>query len=107
MRLHDISGAILLYFMEHRDLPPSLEDLPVLPGVGKVAELTCPESGAKYMYSPQGLARDAQGLTVILADAVSAHAGMRWGISIDEPRPGAPLITRVVVLSPSAFAVPR
>lgn len=106
MRLHDISGAILLYFLEHRDLPPTLDDLPELPGIGKVAELMCPESGAKYLYNPAGLARDPQGLMVILADAVSAHAGMRWCISIEEPRPGAPLITRVVALPPSAFVVP-
>jgi hypothetical protein len=36
---------------------------------------------------------------VVLRDAAPAHAGFRWGVVIEEPGPGQPLVTRVIALT--------
>src|SRR5688500_14109954 len=41
-RLHDISGALLLYYARNNDLPPALADLQGTPGVDGPASFECP-----------------------------------------------------------------
>src|SRR5439155_17816913 len=41
MRLHEASGALLLYYAQHRDLPPSLEVLEKVPGAEDAGEMIC------------------------------------------------------------------
>jgi hypothetical protein len=101
-RLHDLSGAFLLYYSEHGRLPARLDELPPLPGGGQAAQLACPESGHKYMYQPENPRRDAQGGRIILYDARPIHSGMRWAISIIDPEDGSPLVTRVIAIPPAS-----
>src|SRR5437773_10560864 len=51
MRLHDISGALLLYFSAHHDLPAKLDELksPALNA------FVCPVSHQPYVYDARGM----------------------------------------------------
>lgn len=94
-RLHDIAGQLLLYYAAHRELPERLDEL-VKTGSDSPLPLVCPLSGKPYAYSPEGLEVSGWPGRLIVYDAEPCHAGMRWGILAEPPRPGKPLVVRVV-----------
>ena len=106
-RLHDLEGAFLLYDTRTGRLPDALADLPALPGVDPTTLLNCPVSGQPYVYVPQGIQLPEKRQRLIVYDATPAHAGYRWAIRVDEPRPGAALVFRVVAVPESAFLLRR
>jgi hypothetical protein len=106
MRLHDLSGALLLYYIAHEDLPAALTDLPPPPGQAELA-LTCPVSNRPYVYVPRGIFMPQRNTRVVLHDLLPSHAGMRWAVTIEEPQPGAPLVTEVILLPESFFLLTR
>jgi hypothetical protein len=72
--------------------------------------LACPTSKQPYVYDYKGFqdamdaaapgegARAAPGQgRLIVYDAQPCHAGHRWGIVVDPPQPGQPLVLRVVL----------
>lgn len=103
LRLHDVSGLLLLYYMEHWQLPAKLDELTQLPGFDQVKELKCPQSGKPYAYTPDGILLPEKKQRVIVYDPEPSHSGMRLCIIIDEPQPDQPLLTRVIVLPESFF----
>lgn len=103
LRLHDISGLLLLYYMEHWQLPETLDQLSQLPGFDQVGQLNCPASGKPYAYSADGILLPEKQQRVVVYDSVPSHSGMRLCITIEEPQPDQPLVTRVVVLPESFF----
>ena len=108
LRLHDISGALLLYYNTHADLPPTLDILIKSPGAQDLGELTCPASGQPYVYFPAGVPVDPPPSRVVLFDATPAHAGKRLAIVIQPPtQPGGVLQARVIAIPESKAKILR
>lgn len=105
--LHDLSGALLLYYFHYQRLPDSLDELRRLPGVDQPLVLACPKSGVSYIYDPTGIYWPERAMRVIVYDPDNAHGSFRWAITVQEPQPGQPLVTRVVALPESFFLVRR
>ncbi|HEV7299353.1 MAG TPA: hypothetical protein VGN72_08315 [Tepidisphaeraceae bacterium] len=103
MRLHDISGGILLYYVTHHTLPETLADLKSSPGMDSLPDTVCPVSGRPFLYTPNGIFIPERNLRIILADPAPSHSRMRWAISIVEPTPNEPLQTKVIALPESFF----
>jgi hypothetical protein len=53
--LDEITGALLTYYGSHRALPPTLDQIPKVAPGGERVSLTCPVSGKRYVYYPEGL----------------------------------------------------
>lgn len=96
-RLHDIAGSILLYCATHGKLPPDFATLKQA-GAASAPPLECPDSGAAYIYNPDGLEIPGQAGRIVLYDAKAVHDGRRWGLAVIEPDGSAPLDIRVVRL---------
>ena len=97
MRLHEVCGALLLYYNAHHALPPdveAIEQIPMqLPGAGgiDVGDMTCPVSHRPYIYIPAGVAASPDSAErVVLYDATPAHGGMRLGVIILPPAANRP-----------------
>jgi len=97
-RLHDICGSLLLYRTQTGNLPERLEDLEAAGLKGLPDALLCPVSGKPYLYDKSTAALPGVVGRVIVRDAEPVHSGLRWAITIAEPKPGEPLITRVVAV---------
>ena len=103
MRLHDLCGALLMYYFTNGRLPERLEDLAALPGDTEALNFTCPVSGKPYAYSYEGIRIPEQKTRVIIYDPTPAHLGMRWAVIIEEPERDKALITDVRALPESFF----
>jgi hypothetical protein len=53
--LDEITGALLAYYGAHKTLPPALDQIPQVSPGGQRVSLTCPVSGKRYVYVPEGL----------------------------------------------------
>jgi hypothetical protein len=104
MRLHDICGGLLLYYLQNQDLPASLTELSKFPGVDEGLEFVCPESKKPYVYIPQGIFLPEKNAYIVLYDPEPVHAGYRWAVQVQAPEPGKPLVTRVIA-QPERFFV--
>jgi hypothetical protein len=80
--LDEINGALLVYYGLHKSLPPSLEEMPRVSPSGERISLTCPSSGKRYVYYPEGLKPPVlvdqnnvlhAGTLLILYDAEPSH----------------------------------
>lgn len=104
-QLHEIAGLMLEYYVGRHELPGNLAELKAL-APNRPALFKCPTSGQPYIYDPKGIAppvRAGDVGRVVLYDASPVHYGMRWGIAVGTPRPGLPLVTRVIAI-PSGTA---
>jgi hypothetical protein len=81
-RMHDIAGALLMYYALNQHLPERLEELSALDDIDSPKlEFTCPLSHMPYVYVPSGLRADGKSKVIILHDAAATHAGgSRWCI---------------------------
>ena len=103
VRLHDISGLLLLYYVTNHRLPAKLEDLAPLADSDTDFQTTCPVSGQPYAYIPNGLAGVGTGRVLLVYDAVPAHAGVRWVIVASPPQGDQPLATWVMPFTEERF----
>lgn len=104
MRLHDLAGALFLYYFTYQKLPATLDEVNTFPGAEATVPLVCPTSNRPYAYTPDGILLAEQGGRVIVYDPTPAHYnGQRWAIRIDEPRDDKPMVAKVVVLPESFF----
>jgi hypothetical protein len=103
MQMHDICGGFLLFYASQNRLPNQLSELYSTEVVAKEIRFVCPVSQQPYIYNPNGIFLPDQNARVILYDATAAHSGFRWAISIHEPRPGQPLIAKVLALPDQFF----
>ncbi len=80
--LDELTGALLLYYSVNKALPPTLDQLPPLSPSGERISLTCPVSGKRYVYIPEGLKPPVivndkgdfqEGTLLILYDAEPSH----------------------------------
>ena len=107
-RLHSLCGPLLLYYMQHRRLPATLQDLPT-DGPEPVPPLLCPDSHKPYVYALQNaIPIDNPKGYIIVHDAVPAHDGVRWCV-VASPGTSAtePLIVKSVGIKEDRFAVLR
>lgn len=100
-RLHDIEGAMLMYWALHKSLPPNMEDLKAVSDVP--LELTCPDTGLPYAYNPQGLRKPGGTKRIVVYDQVRNSDGTRWCIMVADGRPGAAQSTEVIQLPEPIF----
>ncbi len=106
MRLHDLSGALLLYHANHGVLPETLEELRSMPGaLAPLESFDCPVSHQAYQYDPNGEKKGEN--TLLLYDPAPAHDGKRWVVHLLDWKPGSPLVTKVDQLSEKLFSGPR
>jgi hypothetical protein len=104
-RLHDICGALLLYYAANHHLPEKLDELARLPGFEHVNEFTCPVSKQPYVYNPVGILDIEKNTRVIIYDPAPTHRGTRAAISVVEPKGNEALVTKVVGLPESWFVL--
>jgi hypothetical protein len=104
-RLHDVGGALLLYYAINRQLPGQLDELARLPGFEHVTDFTCPVSKRPFVYNPVGILDLERNTRVIIYDPAPSHNGTRWAISVVEPRGNEALVTKVVGLPESWFVL--
>jgi hypothetical protein len=105
-RLHAVCGPLLFYYALHRRMPEKLDELRAIAAETGEAELefTCPVSGRPYIYVPQGVPRGkGQPGLLVLFDATPAHSGLRWAVAVDVPRPGQPLVSKIVAEPETTF----
>jgi hypothetical protein len=107
-RLHSLCGPLLFYFMQNRQLPTTLQDLPA-DGPEPVPPLMCPQSHKPYVYALKtAIPIDNPKGYIIVHDPVPGHDGVRWCI-VAAPGDSAtePLIVKSVGIREDRFAVLR
>jgi len=103
MRLHDIAGALLLYYQSNHRLPARLDELPALPGEPPL-QLVCPVSNTPYVYDPRGILMPETKSRVVIYDPAPSHFGVRWAVTISQPdEEGAAVVTKVIALPETTF----
>ena len=103
-QLHELCGPLLMYYKLNRKLPTTIEDLKTVVGPDPDVKYECPESGKPYVLWARGLPRRHEPGVILISDPEPSHLGLRWAISVEEPRNTAePLITRVVAEPESLF----
>jgi len=100
-RLHDIEGALLLYYALKKQFPTSLEELRSV--ADTKLDFTCPDSGLPYTYVPNGLRKPGGTKRIIVHDAVMNRDGTRWCIVVNDVRPGSSQSTEVVQMVEPVF----
>jgi hypothetical protein len=77
-QLHDICGAMLLYYLAAHRLPNNLRELGAFADQPLV--FTCPLSGDDYEYRPISLQGTVDHPQLVMYDRHPVHQGRRWGI---------------------------
>jgi len=90
--LHELAGALLLYYSTNGRLPESLGELRAL----GVKDLNCPVSGLPYEYFGDAAPLSDRPGRLIVRDAAPVHNGGRWGIVLLRNSPDAPITADVV-----------
>ena len=103
MKLHDLSGAMLMYYALNKRLPDSIDDLRPLADGDAGADALVPGTRTPYVYSANGIVLQDQSARVVLYEPAPLHDGFRLAVRIDEPKPDRPLIARVISLPESFF----
>ena len=102
MRLHDISGNLLLFELQERRMPDSLDELASMTGGPELPELVCPVSGRPYVYRRDAVYLQDQNAYVVLHDPAPSHSRIRWAVTY-APAAGAGVPTMKVVGLPESF----
>ncbi len=103
-RLHDVCGALLMYYATRRQLPPTLAalqsaaDEPLPP-------LVCPASGKPYVYTPAGVSVPNRVGRVVMYDPEPSHSGMRWAV-LAAPSADGNITARVILVADKDLALP-
>ena len=99
-RMHDVAGAMLMYYALNQRLPERLEELSAMQDVGApTLEFICPQSSMPYVYVPSGLRAEGKSKVIILHDAAAVHAGAsRWCILMPDVVLGTPTSRSMEVL---------
>jgi hypothetical protein len=102
-RLHDVSGAMLMYYALHNRLPARLEDLAPFAEPDRPLNFKCPTSGQAYAYVPGGLRSQGDERQIVLHDAAEHAGATRWTIMMQRPRGRQPAAMWVVPLPAATF----
>lgn len=106
-RLHALCGPLLFYYLQNRQLPPTLQDLQ--DGPEPIPPLYCPESRKPYAYLPNSpIPIDNPRGHILIHDPVAAHNGVRWAIVVSAgATPTEPLVAKAIGIREERFAVLR
>jgi len=103
MRLQDIGGYVLLYYRQHQQMPPTLDELRNIPGGGDL-DFNSPASRQPFAYSQGGMwAPDKGDKCIIAYDPSQSPNGKRWCLFMMLPKGGAALSVDVVALPEPIF----
>ncbi len=102
-RLHDIEGALLMYYAVNKRMPLVLEEIKPYADAGTQLVLTCPVSNLPYAYSAEGLLAAGTERRMIVWDSTPAHHGLRWCIVMPRPAQGSVLVPEVIPITEKAF----
>jgi hypothetical protein len=103
IRLHELAGPLLEYYVLNHRLPQRLEELAPFAEAGTDFQLTCPVSGQPYVYAPAGLTHQGSARVLLVYDRVPAHKGVRWGLLVSPAEGDQPLSTWVQPLDEKRF----
>jgi hypothetical protein len=105
-RLHALCGPLLFYYVQNRQLPPTLQDLEGAPE--PIPPLLCPDSHKPYVYLLKNpIPIDNPRGHILVHDAVAAHGGVRWVIVVSPGANPTELIAKAVGIREDRFAVLR
>ena len=107
MRLHDICGALLLYYFNHFELPESLADLEPISEDQPLPPMICPVTQVPYIYSIDGIYLPERDSWIILYDPAPAHSRMRWAVTVQQPPDETEMLITKVIALPESFFVLR
>jgi hypothetical protein len=100
-RLQDIGGYIMLYYRDHAQMAPSLEDISAMPG-GQDLNFTS-ATGETFIYQPRGMWSPDHGDKCIILYDPAIRDGRQWCLFMTLPKAGAPLNVDVVDLPEPLF----
>ena len=107
MRLHDICGALLLYYFNHFELPETLEELQPISEDEPLPPMICPVTQVPYIYNPSGIHLPERNTWIILYDPAPAHSRMRWAVTVQQPPDETEMLVTKVIALPESFFVLR
>ena len=102
--LHEIAGALMMYYQFHRSLPERLEDLQSLPGIGENLQFTSASSGKHFIYVPNGLKSLGRPKRILAYDPDPSDLtpdGIRWCVLAPPFNPGQPTQTIEAIPMPT------
>jgi hypothetical protein len=102
-RLHDLAGALLLFYSRYGRLPKQLEDLSPTGNAAKTTPLKCPVSNLPYLYASDGIPLSGYKDRLIVWDAQPCHNRNRWVILDIGAVNNKTLILRVILWPESSF----
>lgn len=103
IRLQDITGAILQFYVVNRHLPEKLEELRTVIDPGAELPVTCPVSHQPYVYTPNGLQSAGRNKRIVLNDAAASHDGNRWCVLMAPIQSGRAPYLEVVLMPEDLF----
>jgi hypothetical protein len=101
-RMHDLAGAMLLYYAVHKKMPDKLEELKPLADADQQLSFVCPKSNLPYGYVPEGLGAQGKKARIVVFDSTPVHNGFRWCMMVSPSKPGS-ITVDVVPLSDALF----
>jgi hypothetical protein len=102
-RMHNIEGALLMYYATNHRLPISLEEIKPFADAGTELKFTCPISNQPYVYSQAGLFASGYDKRIIVWDPAPSHHGNRWCIVMPQAQATGALVPEVVQMPEKAF----
>ena len=101
IKMHDIEGAILMYFAINKTLPEHIAD--ALPLADVPLDLKVPGSEKEYVYTRDGIRLQDQEARYILYEPAPMHSGFRLAIKLNDPEPFKALVMQVIPVPESFF----
>lgn len=105
IRMHDLSQAVLLFYLRNQRLPDSLTELKS--ASDPTLKWECPQTHQPYIYDRVGFYDMEKHTRVVLFDASPAHFGMRWAVQLVEPTDAKKALITEVVLKPESMFIMR
>jgi len=103
IRLQDLTGAMLQFFVVNRHLPERLEELRTVIDPGADLPVTCPVSHQPYVYVANGLQSAGRNKRIMLHDAAASHDGNRWCVLMAPIQSGKAPYLEVVLMPDNLF----
>lgn len=101
IKMHDLEGAILMYYALNKVLPPKIED--ALPLADVPLDLNVPGTSQQYVYTREGIILQDQEARLILYEPAPLHQGYRLAIRVNDPKAFQPLVMHIIPVPESFF----
>jgi hypothetical protein len=101
IKMHDIEGAILMYYAINKVLPPKIED--ALPLADVPLDMNVPGTSQQYVYTREGIILQDQEARLIVYEPAPLHKGHRLAIRVNDPKAFQPLVMHIIPVPESFF----